>query len=161
MEKAYSKLFTGALFIFININIGTIDIILDFIGYIIMLNGLSMLYKETSISFFRIANIIGILLLIKSVAGIFFPNNILAENIAVTLVMWMVISEFIQLLFVYFIYSASIELLTITVVHTFIPNIDVDIRTIILIITGIVSFIMVIDFLINLNRIKKYFYTSI
>lgn len=100
--------------------------------------------------------------------NIFFPIKISLQNLSDILVIWMVISELIYLFFVYFIYSASIELLEqrnefefkerieiarntyaytlmiITVVQTFIPNIDVDIRTMILLITTIASVVIVI-----------------
>lgn len=144
-------MFEGAIFIAIDINYGVFDIIPDFIGYIIMLNGLTMLYKETSIKKFGIANYFGILLLTESIVNIFFPINISHQNISNVLIISMVISKLIFLFFVYYIYSDSIELLeqhneyelkgtietartiyaftfiVITLVQIFSPNIDINI----------------------------------
>lgn len=185
MGKAYSKLFTGVLFTVININIGPIDILPNFIGYIIILNGLSILHTETSIKDYKHSSFICYFLLIESIVSMCLPNYLNIEYLTITSVGWMVISNLAQLFFVYFTYTASIKLLgqssnselsetlksgrsgyvytmmVIIMIYTFLPNLSADIRTMVIIGCIVVGFIMLISFLVNLNRLKKYFLTLI
>ena len=46
-EKAFKKLFWGYIFIFINLRISGVDILPDSIGYIIILQGIKMLFPNS------------------------------------------------------------------------------------------------------------------
>lgn len=181
MAKAYGRIFTGILFTFININFGPIDILPDFIGYLFAIKGLTDLYNETSIKNYKISYIIGWVLFVESLISAFYIKNNHIISLSTTLAVWMVISGLLRLVFVYFIYSASIELLEkgnntelkdsimsgravyvytlmiILGIYTFIPNLDYGLRTFIIIVSVVSNFIIMIGFLINLNKLKKYY----
>lgn len=42
-------------------------------------------------------------------------------------------------------------------IYTFIPNLDYGLRTFIIIVSVVSNFIIMIGFLINLNKLKKYY----
>ena len=56
MEKGYKKVFWGFLITIFDINIGSINILPDFIGYFIMGSGIYTLYSEFKNDNFKIAN---------------------------------------------------------------------------------------------------------
>ncbi len=65
MNKGYINLFRGFLLIVLDFNIGSFDILPDFIGYLLILVGLSYLYSKTDIKIFNFAKAFSLCLLIN------------------------------------------------------------------------------------------------
>lgn len=62
MYKGYNKIFWGILITTFNINVGKINLLPSFIGFIFISNGINILYKKTNIDFFNKAKIFAIIL---------------------------------------------------------------------------------------------------
>lgn len=67
MYKGYNKVFWGIFFLTFHINLGPIRILPTFVAYLIVLSGIKILYQETQIDSFRKAEILAIILAIRSI----------------------------------------------------------------------------------------------
>lgn len=79
MRKPYSQLIWGLVFIFFNINIGPIDILPNFLGYIFIASGLEGLAQVNLI--YKKGIIPSVVLAFASFILIFYPINTSSENI--------------------------------------------------------------------------------
>jgi hypothetical protein len=79
MRKHYSLVIWGIVFVFFNFNIGPIDILPNFLGYIFIYYGLSSL-SEVNISY-RKGSIPSLVLAFVSLIFVFYPLNTSLENI--------------------------------------------------------------------------------
>lgn len=79
MKSAINKLFWGFILIFFNINIGRFDLLPNFIGYIVIINGLVDLKKlsdeDEIIKVFNIGTILGSVMVVISILSWFIPDN--------------------------------------------------------------------------------------
>lgn len=79
MRSAINKLFWGFILIFFNITIGSFDLLPDFIGYILIVNGLGDLKKlnndEETSQTFNIARILGGIMIAISILSWFIPDQ--------------------------------------------------------------------------------------
>jgi hypothetical protein len=177
MKSGYNKLFIGTIFVIININVGWVDILPDFIGYIIILYGLSILFKKTLIKDFEIAISISSILLIHSLVYKFYTINTAGSIFVIILVT----KSLLKALLIYYNLTGSIKLLEncddiyflqriqekrdlyfytlmiITISYTFLPNIALNNRNIIVVIFGIIVFSIYISYNVSLNKLKNYF----
>ncbi|PKM49151.1 MAG: hypothetical protein CVV02_17390 [Firmicutes bacterium HGW-Firmicutes-7] len=71
MNNSYKHLFSGFLLVMLDINIGSFDILPDVIGYILVFLGLGELHSNTGIESFRVARILSIVSAIGAVFEIF------------------------------------------------------------------------------------------
>ncbi|MBO0566575.1 hypothetical protein EXQ36_19290 [Clostridium botulinum] len=69
MENGYKKIFWGIFIIIFNVDLGIIKILPPFIGFIIILSGISSLYKESQIESFNKAKIFAIIISIIAIIG--------------------------------------------------------------------------------------------
>ena len=81
MEKGYKKVFWGFLITIFDINIGSINILPDFIGYFIMGSGIYTLYSEFKNDNFKIANTLANFLMGYSLIMGIVDYAILTNNI--------------------------------------------------------------------------------
>lgn len=106
-ESGYNKIFIGMLLIIFDINLGFINILPDFIGYIFIYAGLSILTPQNK--FFekgKMPALILVLLTIKSI--IHYPNNnILLGKIHDVRLIPMIIEATVAVINLYLIYIIS------------------------------------------------------
>jgi hypothetical protein len=176
MGSGYNKLFVGTIFVIININVGWVDILPNFIGYIIILYGLSILFKNTLIKDFQKAINISSILLIDSLVYKFYQMNVSGNNLLIIIV----INKLLILALIYYSLTGSIKLLEnhdinfiqrikerravyvytlliITSINTFIPNIMSYSQSSINNVIGIIYFIVLVSYTFSLNILKNYF----
>ncbi|APH16078.1 putative membrane protein [Clostridium sporogenes] len=112
MENGYKKIFWEIFIITFNINLGIIKILPPFIGFIIILSGISSLYKETQIESFNKAKtfaiIISVIATIGEFTGIF---SIELTNSFIFNEVYIVFSKIIELIMFYKLFNGSIEYL--------------------------------------------------
>ncbi|MBS4198071.1 hypothetical protein KHA93_00155 [Bacillus sp. FJAT-49732] len=113
IAKAFTKIFWGFMLVFLNLNINQFDLFPDFIGYFIIVSGLSDL--STFSSYFKKANIYAILLGVASIPTYFIGEiNILEGFIPSTSTILILASSsimtLIHLVLIYYLLKGSIEL---------------------------------------------------
>lgn len=180
MYKNYNKIYWGIIFVLININIGPIDILPNFIGYALMISGLSKLYNETKYKEFLITQTLAVIFLIQSLIAIVYNFNG-SEGVTTTGIITSIIFQVMQLIFVFYMYSGTIELLKnyddkelvmiieyarrnytyivlfTTFLMTFVINMGLNSRDTFLIGYVIVNLFVVLRWVININKVKKFF----
>lgn len=112
-KSSYDKIITGFIFILINFNIGPVDIVPDFIGYILISLALSNL-KEQSIIYKKAISFSNILILTS--LGSFYKVNLADFNMIYTkttiaILIFASINMILNLFLVYYIILAITELL--------------------------------------------------
>ena len=176
--KGYKNIFSGFILVLLDINISTLDILPDFIGYILIINGLSNLYMKTNIKAFLTAKNISIVSLLMEFFNVFVRLEMIQVNYLMAYLM-MNFMVFIQLMLVLYIYMGMAshmadlekEKLTskyeseckifaviqglILLLTTFSLNMPIEENTLYTILLVAVSFIMHIRFLMNLSYAKK------
>ncbi|EPY2311627.1 MULTISPECIES: hypothetical protein [Clostridium] len=112
MGNGYKKILWGIFIATFNINLGIIKILPPFIGFIIILSGISSLYKETNIKFFNKAKIFAIIISIIAIIGEFtrlfsieLTSYFMFNEVCI------VFSKIIELLMFYKLFDGSIEYL--------------------------------------------------
>lgn len=113
-KSSYNKIITGFIFILVNFNIGPVDILPDFIGYILISLALSDL-KEQSIIYKKAIPFSNILILTS--LGNFYKVNLADFNMVYTKITIVIlvlgsINMILNLFLVYYIILALTDLLT-------------------------------------------------
>ncbi|EKO1912249.1 hypothetical protein PZQ55_001290 [Clostridium botulinum] len=112
MGNGYKKILWGIFIATFNINLGIIKILPPFIGFIIILSGISSLYKETQIDSFNKAKIFAIIMNVIATIGEFTRFfSIELTNSFVFNGVYIVFSNTIELLMFYKLFDGSIEYL--------------------------------------------------
>jgi hypothetical protein len=102
--KGYKNIFFGFILVMLDINIGGFDILPDFIGFLLVYNGLNGLYIKTSIKAFLIGkHLSSVSLIMEFFYILVFLDLIKFNNISVYIIMNFM--AFIQLLLVLYIYQ--------------------------------------------------------
>lgn len=80
-ESGYNKLFWGIIFIIFNINIGPINIMPNFIGYLFILSGINILIHQNE--YYERAKVPAVILAITTIRDLinFSDNNILSPKL--------------------------------------------------------------------------------
>ncbi len=85
MEQGYKKIFWGFLIAIFDINLGSVNILPDFIGYFILGSGVYILYEEFETKDFKIANSLANLLmcysLFMAILSYGFSNNLIGAGL--------------------------------------------------------------------------------
>ncbi len=107
MSNGYRLIFWGLLFILIDLRLGPLDILPDFIGYIFILNGIKSLSARETL--FEKARPLAMLLIVLA-----FPNfmgaweiNLTEGPIAVFPMVYQFVLSILHLLLIYFIFDAT------------------------------------------------------
>ncbi|MBO0528464.1 hypothetical protein EXQ30_14185 [Clostridium botulinum] len=112
MENGYKKIFWGIFIIIFNVDLGIIKILPPFIGFIIILSGISSLYKESQIESFNKAKIFAIIISIIAIIGeIMRFFSIELSSFFIFNGVCIVFSKIIELLMFYKLFDSSIEYL--------------------------------------------------
>lgn len=183
MYNNFNKILWGIIFVIININIGPIDILPNFIGYGLMISGLSKIHNETQYKEFLLTKILAVIILIQSLVSIFYHYNSIG-NISINNMISNTVFQVLQLLLVFYMYSGIIKLLKkyddidlvliiryarrnytyITLLTmfltTFTINMEQDSRDILLTVCVFVNLFMVVRWAFNINKVKKFFMES-
>lgn len=69
MYDGYNRIFWGGLITLFNINIGSINLLPNFVGYFVVANGLNVLHKESEFDGFQKIKVIGYLMAVLSFVG--------------------------------------------------------------------------------------------
>lgn len=110
MYSRYNKIFWGIFFATFSINIGSLKILPSFVGFLIILNGISVLYNETQLDSFKKAKIFAAIATIMNFTGwilSLFSSDIM--NSFLINIIWMVLYAVIEMLLFYKIIEGSIE----------------------------------------------------
>lgn len=183
MYNNFNKIIWGIIFVIININIGPIDILPNFIGYGLMISGLSKIYNETQNKEFLLTKILAVIFLIESLVSIFYHYNSIG-NITINSMISNTVFQVLQLLLVFYMYSGIIELLKkyddmdlvliirnarrnyayITLLTMFLTTFAINMeqysRDILLTVCVFVNLFMVVRWAFNVNKVKKFFMES-
>ncbi|QUI24594.1 hypothetical protein HZI73_20810 [Vallitalea pronyensis] len=108
MGKSYQYIFWGIVFVFIDINMGPLDIMPDIIGYFLIINGLSKLYHLTENRGFFIAKSAGVILTVFSIFNLLVRFSGGLEHAPIVGMAVGVIVQMIQLVMVFYIYEGTI-----------------------------------------------------
>ncbi|CDI48197.1 hypothetical protein [Clostridium tetani] len=112
MYNEYNKIFWGIFIATFNIKLGPIKIVPAFIGYIIILSGLSSLYKITHIKSFNKAQVFAVIISIITALGEFMEfSSIESINLFLFNEICIVFYSVMELLMFYNFFDASIEYL--------------------------------------------------
>lgn len=187
MSDNFNKIFWGIIITLFNFNIGWLNILPDFIGYGLMISGLSYLYNETKYKEFYIAKNISVIFFILSIIGIFY-NMDLMKNMNFINQIISTTGGIIQISLVFYMYSGVINLLEnnddvdcsgiidsiiisrrnyvyiiliTTLIMTFFTNIKIDILQIIAIAIIVVNICMGIRWAQNIRIVRNYFNQNI
>lgn len=103
-ETGYNKIFWGLIFTIVNINLGPIDILPNFIGYLLILSGLSIVEGQHVI--YKKGRLPAIILSILSLKDFFTANqgNILTGQAAPLNLGLMLLGALVNLIGIYLIY---------------------------------------------------------
>lgn len=120
MEAGYKKIFWGFLITIFNINLGTINILPDFVGYYIMGSGTYKIYEQYENGNFKTANIIANILmsysLVYGIVEYAIKNNIIGagldEHLAYTIISFILttLMNSVVLIMTFKIISGTIDL---------------------------------------------------
>ena len=69
MYDGYNKIFWGSMITSFNINLGPINILPNFLGFILIVSGLNMLYRESSFAGFNNISSMGMIVAVLSFIG--------------------------------------------------------------------------------------------
>ncbi|APF27522.1 putative membrane protein [Clostridium sporogenes] len=112
MGNGYKKILLGIFIATFNINLGLIKILPPFIGFIIILSGISSLYKQTQIESFNKAKTFAIIISVISTIGEFTGIfSIELTNSFIFNEVYIVFSKIIELIMFYKLFNGSIEYL--------------------------------------------------
>ncbi|MCR1972055.1 hypothetical protein [Clostridium cochlearium] len=110
MYNEYNKIFWGIFIATFNIKLGSVKILPAFIGYIIILSGISSLYKITHIESFNKSKTFAIIISIITILGEFIEFlSIKSNNLFLFNEICIVFSSVMELLMFYNLFNASIE----------------------------------------------------
>lgn len=110
MYNEYNKIFWGIFICSFNIKLGPVKILPAFIGYIIILSGISSLYKITHIKSFNKSKTFAIIIIIITSLGEFMGfSSIESNNLFLFNEIFIVFSSVMELLMFYNLFNASIE----------------------------------------------------
>jgi len=110
MYNGYNKVFWGIVIVTFHINLGMVKIVPPFIGFAIILSGVSLLYKETNIESFERAKMFTIIKITISIIGeVMEALSIELTNFFMLNEVWMVFHSVIELLIFYKLFEAAIE----------------------------------------------------
>lgn len=110
MYNGYNRVFWGIVIATFHINLGMVKILPPFVGFAIMLSGISCLYKETNIESFERAKIFTIIqITISIIAEIMDASSIELTNFFMLNEVWIVFHSVIELLIFYKLFEASIQ----------------------------------------------------
>lgn len=181
MNNYYKKIFSGFLLVMIDINIGTFDIVPDIIGYLLVFSGLVKLYSITEESSFGLARFFAIWMTVGAFYELITVTFRLIHLSAFLGYMVMILGVLGELLLVVYIYhgmASHMKALNETelferfskenkryaliqgvslVAMSFSINIPKDSSGVYLIVLLLISVVMHIRFLMNLNAAKNVF----
>lgn len=181
MNYNYKKIFSGFLLVMLDINIGTFDILPDVIGYIFILSGLRELYSKTGEQSFGIARYFAVWMILSAAFEVATGTFRLIHMPAFPSYAIMIFGALGELILVVCIYqgmTAQMTMLNETalshrfgsenkrytliqgltlIVMSFSLNMPKEGSSVYMIILIVVSFVMHIRFLINLNYAKNLF----
>lgn len=112
MYDGHNRIFWGILICSFNINLGYINILPNFAGYLLIVSGLNVLYKESSLDMFQKIGTMGMIVALLSFMGgamnIFTGglNNYFFVNL-----LWMMGFIVLELIFFFKVLESSIEYL--------------------------------------------------
>ncbi|QVK21088.1 hypothetical protein KHQ82_01785 [Mycoplasmatota bacterium] len=178
MSSYFKNIFLGTLIVFIDINVGYIDIIPDFIGYLIIISALSNLYNKTNIKQFFYAQLLSIVNLVFSILAFFYPINYSVEVYIPSLnLSFIYISALVEITIFFTFYSGIIKLVkyleydkamfegrqTLAAIVGFlqlinlslIPVVDDSLTVFLLIVLIVANLIVYISYLSSINDMKK------
>ncbi|GKX30185.1 hypothetical protein SH1V18_26650 [Vallitalea longa] len=177
MAKHYKQIVMGIIFIVININIQSFDIMPDIVGYFLITRSLMGLYKSTEIKEFNIGSKIADIIIITDIILFFLYFNQDIQEIEVSLPI-NIIDQMIFLVLVFYIYEATIKLavnpeikqriengrrfylytqLISIFLITYSINMNESAQFTLIIICGCANIISMIVWATNMNLMKKYF----
>lgn len=110
MYEGYNRIFWGVFITLFNINLGPINILPNFAGYLLMVSGLNILYKESSLPIFqRVGSLGGIVALLSFIGGIInFFSQSLVDYFFIKII-WMIGFVILELVFLFKIVEAYIK----------------------------------------------------
>lgn len=176
MGKYYKQIVCGIIFIVININIQSIDIMPDIVGYFLITRSLISLYKSTNIKEFNIGSKIADIIIFLDIIFFFLYFNESVQKMEISLPI-NVIDQMIFLVMVFYIYEATIKLadnpeikqrmengsrfyLYTQLISIFLITLSINMNEsaqfTLIIICGCANIISMIVWATNMNLIKKY-----
>lgn len=108
MYSNYNKIFWGVIFTLININIMKFDIFPNFIGYGLIVSGLSFLYNRSKENSFYLAKIFAIIGFVQSLVGLFYRPDMMQEFSPIGMA-YAITSQIFYILLVFYIYTGMIQ----------------------------------------------------
>lgn len=108
MTSGYKKIYWGLFFSTFHLNLGNIQVLPAFIGWLIVAYGLYILHQETSHSSFKLAHNFTLIMAGASFVG--FYSSITGERYHITDYTSLII-PFIELFFIYYFMEGSIDYL--------------------------------------------------
>lgn len=107
MRKGYETIFWGLFFATFHINLGWLQVLPPFIGWLIVCHGVNCIYKEHSSNNIRLASTFAMLAALWGFLSYFmFLNN--NSNVSMLYIMWSMSFSVIEILFVYKILGGTI-----------------------------------------------------
>ncbi len=110
MYKDLNKIFWGIILTLIDINIGWFDILPDFIGYLLIIDGLASLYNKTKQMEFNISIVFFVLMMSLSILFRIYNANIMQDFTARSMILT-TLSQIFQILSVFYMYTGIINIL--------------------------------------------------
>ena len=181
MNDNYKKIFSGFLLVMLDINIGSFDILPDVIGYLFILSGLRGLYSITEEQSFGVARFFAVWMMLSAVFEVATGTLRLIHMSAFPSYAMMIFGVLGELILVVCIYQGMTAHMTMmnetalsyrfdsenkrfaliqglsVIVMSFSLNMPKEGSSAYMIILIVVSFVMHIRFLINLNSAKNLF----
>lgn len=112
MYNGYNKMFWGVLITSFNINLGPINILPNFIGFLLIVSGLNTLYQESSFAGFNnISSMSMIVALLSFIGGIIGWFRLGMTNYSFLNIIWSIGFITIEFMFFFKVLEASIECL--------------------------------------------------
>lgn len=112
MYDGYNKIFWGALITSFNINLGPINILPNFIGFILIVSGLNTLYGRSSFERYKNVSNMGMLVaLLSFIGGVIGRFRFEMTNYSFLNIVWTIGFITIEFIFFFKVLEASIECL--------------------------------------------------
>lgn len=112
MYNGYNKMFWGVLITSFNINLGPINILPNFIGFLLIVSGLNTLYQESSFAGFNNVSSMGMIVaLLSFIGGVIEWFRLGMTNYSFLNIIWSIGFITIEFMFFFKVLEASIECL--------------------------------------------------
>ncbi len=83
MSSIYKKLFNGYLLVLLDIRLGTFDILMDPLGYLIILSAIILLYKKEKLKEVKLAFVLTVFMMIHSIIPYFVVTTTTGINLSI------------------------------------------------------------------------------